>query len=251
MKFTYTGDSHKHSLETLNLLYEHDDFMLSIKTVIDLGCGNGDDLEWWANRKTRDDNPQPLNIKCTGVDLLPISPLIKHYSKMDYQQVNFENAIQPIKNGYDILWCHDAFQYALNPLATLKHWWEIASPGAMLYICVPITERIHRRQLDYHLPSGCYYHYSMVSLIYMLASNGWDCRSGFFKQGIDDTWIHAMVYKSNQEPLDTTEANWHKLSELKLVPESADSSIYSHGYLRQQDLIVPWVDHSLMSMAVQ
>ena len=42
--FTKAGDSHKHSLETLNALYQYDDFMSSIGTLVDLGCGNGDDL---------------------------------------------------------------------------------------------------------------------------------------------------------------------------------------------------------------
>jgi hypothetical protein len=28
-------------------------------------------------------------------------------------------------------------------------------------------------------------------------------------------------------------------------------SIFAHNYLRQQDLVVPWIDHSLMSMAVK
>ena len=60
--FAHPGDSHQHSLETLNQLYEYDDFMLSLRTMVDLGCGSGDDLAWWATRTTRDDNPQPLNI---------------------------------------------------------------------------------------------------------------------------------------------------------------------------------------------
>jgi SAM-dependent methyltransferase len=251
MKFAHPGDSHKHSLSTLNQLFEYDDFMLSIRTVIDLGCGIGDDLEWWATRTTRDENPEPLNIRCTGVDLAADLLLTRRYNNVFYQSADFEGKIAPISQGYDVLWCHDAFQFAQNPVATLKHWWEIASPGAMLYICVPITQRIHQRQLDYHLSNGCYYHHTLVSLIHMLATNGWDCRSGFFKQSPSDSWIHAAVYKGAQQPLDPKNTDWHRLSELKLLPESADASIYSHGYLRQQDLIIPWLDHSLMSMAVR
>jgi hypothetical protein len=85
----------------------------------------------------------------------------------------------------------------------------------------------------------------------MLATAGWDCNSGFFKQTPSDPWIHAAVYKSAHAPQDPKSTDWHKLSELKLLPQSADRSVYSHGYLRQQDLIVPWLDHSLMSMAVK
>jgi hypothetical protein len=82
-----------------------------------------------------------------------------------------------------------------------------------------------------------------------LATAGWDCRSGFFKQTPAEPWIHAVVYKSSHKPLDPKTATWHQLSELNLLPDSANRSIYAHNYLRQQDLIVPWLDQSLLSMA--
>ena len=91
----------------------------------------------------------------------------------------------------------------------------------------------------------------MVSLIYMLATCGWDCRSGFFKQSPTDNWLHACVYKSDIAPMDPKTTDWYKLSELKLVPESADKSIHAKGYLDQQDLVVQWLDHSLTSMAIK
>jgi ubiquinone/menaquinone biosynthesis C-methylase UbiE len=225
--------------------------MYSISTVVDLGCGLGDDLQWWATRTTNDEPPVPLDIKCTGIDLADQLSLTKKYNNVSYQQRDFESFIEQPEKGFDILWCHNAFQFAVNPVQTLSRWWDIASPGAMLYICVPITQRIHRHQLDYYLPAGNYYHYSMVNLMYMLATAGWDCRSGFFKQSPNDNWLHAVVYKSSQEPLDPKTASWYRLSELKLLPESADVSINAHGHLEQQDLLVPWIDHSLMSMAVR
>jgi len=251
MTFAYPGDSHQHSLKTLNVLYEHDDFMASIRNVIDLGCGTGEDLVWWATRTTRDEIPEPLNIQCTGVDLSAKSVLLKNHSNIIYEQTDFEQEIKQCPDGFDVLWCHDSFQYAKNPLQTLSRWWHLASDGAMLCISVPITQRMHRRQFDYYLSSGCYYHYSLVSLIYLLATTGWDCRSGFFKQIPQDPWLHAVVYKSSHEPLDPATATWYRLSELKLVPESADASIHAHGYLNQQDLVLPWIDHSLMSMAIR
>ena len=249
--FIHPGDSHRHSLKTLNRLYEYDDFMASIKTVLDLGCGSGNDLEWWATRTTRDEVPQPLNIQCTGVDLAPKLSLTKRHDNVFYQSGDFEDTIPASSEGFDVLWCHDSFQYAHAPVKTLSNWWHLASPGAMLYLAVPVTQRVHRSQLDYHLPSGCYYHHTMVSLIYQLATAGWDCGSGFFRQAPTDPWIHAVVYKSTHEPQDTKTTTWHTLSELGLLPESAMKSIHAHNYLRQQDLVVPWVDHSLMSMAVK
>jgi SAM-dependent methyltransferase len=248
MTFVHPGDSHLHSLEILNWLYEYDDFMASIQTVVDLGCGTGDDLTWWATRTTRDDNPQPLNIACTGVDLHDALPITQDYANIAYQSADFEGAIQSPDRGFDILWCHDAFQYARDPLGTLSRWWHMASEGAMLAISVPVTQRIHHRQLDYALPAGQYFHHSMVSLIHMLASTGWDCSAGFFKQIPTDPWIHAIVYKSRHEPLDPRTANWHRLVELELLPESANASVFAHNYLRQQDLVLPWLDRTLISM---
>lgn len=249
--FIHPGDSHRHSLETLNQFYEYDDFMASIKTVLDIGCGTGDDLKWWATRTTRDDNPQPLNIRCTGIDLAPNLILTKQHNNMFYQSGDFEGTILPPPQGFDVLWCHDSFQYAHAPVATLSNWWHLASSGAMLYLAVPATQRIHRSQLDYHLLSGCYYHHTMVSLIYQLATAGWDCASGFFKQTTADSWIHAVVYKSAHNPQNPKNTTWHSLSELGLLPESAMKSVHAHNYLRQQDLVVPWLDHSLTSMALK
>lgn len=249
--FTRVGDSHQHSLETLNALYEYDDFMSSIGTLVDLGCGNGDDLEWWATRTTRDDNPIPLNIQCTGVDLQPTLPVSKKYRNIIYRSGDFENEIIAPPSLYDVLWCHDSFQYAINPLKTLSNWWHIASPGAMLVIIVPQTTNFRIKQMMFEQRSGCFYHHTLVSLIHMLAVNGWDCHSGFFQKQPMEPWIKAVVYKSDQEPLDPKTTDWYKLAELGLLPDSANKGIKAHGYLRQQDLLLPWIDKSLTWMGQQ
>ena len=224
--------------------------MLSLRTMVDLGCGSGDDLAWWATRTTRDDNPQPLNIKCYGIDL-GTNPLVTNeHENILYQQCNFEDTIVIPDGGFDVLWCHDAFQYAVNPIQTLSNWWHIASPGGMLALTVPVTQQIHRRQLSYVLPNGYYYHHTMVSLMYMLATAGWDCGAGFFKQTLTEPWIHAVVYKSNQPPQNPRDIDWNTLVEFNLLPQSAIKSIYTHSALRQQDLVIPWIDGSLSSMAV-
>lgn len=236
------------SLSILNALREYDDFMESIKTLVDLGCGSGDDLIWWATAATREDVPKPLNIKCTGVDKLDRLSLTQKYSNIIYQCNDFEKKINPPKELFDVLWCHDAFQYCINPIETLVNWRQIASDGAMLMIAVPQTIQIHRRQLNYFLPSGVYYHHTMISLIYMLSASGWDCNTGFFQQLPNDPWIRAVVYKSNNEPLDPKTTTWYELAETKLLPDSASKSILAYGYPRHQDLILPWIDKSFADL---
>ena len=239
-------ESHQHSLETLNTLQEYDEFMESIKTLADLGCGSGLDLKWWATRTTREDNPQPLNIKCTGIDINESLPIARNYNNIVYQKTNFEdldNLSQ--KNQFDVLWSHDSFQYAINPVQTLSNWWNMATNGAMLILIVPQTTNIHQHKLAFTQESGSYYHHTVVSLIHQLAVSGWDCHSGFFLKRPQDPWLHAVVYKSVLGPQDPRTTSWHKLSELGLLPESAERSIYARDDLHQQDLVLPWLDGSL------
>ena len=82
----------------------------------------------------------------------------------------------------------------------------------------------------------------------MLAIAGWDCAGGFFRETPNDPCIHAVVYKGAQEPQDPRKTSWYDLAESNLLPESAAKSVNAHGYLRQQDLTVPWLDHSLTWM---
>lgn len=246
MFFQNHEQSHAHSLETLNWLYEHDDFMASIDTLIDLGCGSGLDLEWWATRTTRDDTPQPLNINCTGLDLAESLSIARRYPNAVYQRNNFEQQIYtPKKKKYDVLWCHDAFQYAINPLQTLKLWWDIAEPGAMLCLIVPQTTNIEHRKLKFIQPTGCYYHYTIVNLMHMLAVSGWDCESGFFKKSPNDPWLHAVVYRSDRGPQDPATTSWYQLAEQGLLPKSAANSVQRHGYVVQDELVLPWLDKNL------
>jgi hypothetical protein len=239
----------RHSLEILNTLYEFDDFMASIKTLVDLGCGNGEDLEWWATRTTRDEVPVPLNIRCCGVDLHDQLPVARKYPNITYQKTNFEREIHPFKKSkFDVLWCHDSFQYSIDPIGTVARWKTIASDGAMLIISVPQTTNFVQKQMAFEQHSGCYYHHTMVSLMHTLAINGWDCRNGYFLKSPTDNWVNAIVYNTDIEPMDPRTTSWHDLSALGLLPESADKSIMSHNYLRQQDLVVPWIDKSLTWM---
>jgi SAM-dependent methyltransferase len=249
--FRNSEESHQHSLQTLNQLYQYDDFMDSIKTVADLGCGAGEDLVWWATRPMRNDPSVKLNIKCQGIDILGRLPIAYQHPNITYQRADFEGKIQPITGKFDILWCHDAFQYAINPFQTLINWRDISSTGAMLALTVPQTTNIHQKDLDFTQRDGCYYHYTIVSLIHMLAMTGWDCKAGFFKKNPNDNWLHAIVYKSDQVPFNLKTTRLYDLVASKLLPDSADKSILAKGFLDQKDLILPWLDKSLHKMNTQ
>ena len=237
--------SHRHSLETLNCLYEYDDFMRSISTLIDMGCGSGLDLEWWATRTTRDEAATPLNIRCLGVDMAKELPIAHRYPNIQYCSQDFEIPIKMHKHKYDIVWCHNAFQYVMDPFNTLAKWWKIMSDGGMLAIVVPQTTNLEFNVQAFDQYDYCYYNWTMVSLLHMLAVSGFDCKEGFFKKNPNDQWLHAVVYKSNHEPMNPKTTRWYDLCDRNLLPESAEKSIQKYGYLRQRDLILPWLDKSL------
>ena len=243
--FRNAEESHQHSKKTLEALYNYSDFMNSIKTVVDLGCGTGLDTEWWATRCSSDGLNKPLDIKCVGVDLADNFPMANRYPNVTYQKIDFEDEISATLDKFDILWSHDSFQYAINPIQTLVNWRNISSKNAMLCLIVPQTTNVTGPTLDFSLQSGCYYNHTMVSLIYQLAVAGWDCGSGFFKKEPNDPWLHAVVYRGEHEPLNPKTTTWYHLADMGLLPGRVVLAVQTYGYLRQQDLIVPWLDRSL------
>ena len=62
----------------------------------------------------------------------------------------------------------------------------------------------------------------------------------------NDPWIHAVVYKSEHPPMDPRTTRWYDLAEKNLLPESAAESVNRRGFLAQPDLLLPWIDKSLM-----
>jgi hypothetical protein len=121
----------------------------------------------------------------------------------------------------------------------------------MLAIVVPQTTNFQARQQAFSQATGVYYHHTLVSLIHMLAVAGWDCRSGFFKKMPNDPWLHAVVYKSSYKPMNPKSTTWYELVDKQLLPESADACVNRHSELRQQELLLPWLDKSLIHYGLQ
>lgn len=247
--FPSPEQSHQHSLHTLEALYEYDDFMESVAIMADLGCGQGLDLEWWATRTTRGEQRRPLNIKSIGIDKPANLGMASKYPKIQYQSQNFETDILRQKQPFDLLWCHDAFQFVTNPFATLRIWWHSMAKNGMLVIIVPQTTNLEYRVQAFDQRAYCYYHWTVVNLMHVLAVSGFDCKDGFFLKTPQDPWLHAVVYRSDKDPQDPAVTSWYQLADQALLPESAMQSINKYGYLRQRDLVLPWLDRSIMSFA--
>lgn len=225
----------------LNQLYEYDSFLDSLTTIADMGCGIGADITWWANLTTRDDPPVPHNYQCYAVDK-DASKLKRVPDLPNIVKVNrdFNQTCLPVK--IDLMWAYDSLQYSPNPLETLKVWNNMMNVDGMLVLAVPQHSGVQDGRYFSKSHSGCFYHYTPVNLLYMLAVNGFDCRDAYLLKQFNDPWIYAAVYKSPIPPMDPAQTTWVDLLDKKLLHPSIEQSIISNGYVRQEEIVIPWLD---------
>jgi SAM-dependent methyltransferase len=245
--FNNEHQSHAHSLEILNLINRYEDFMDSISTVADMGCGIGADIIW-ANATYIEtsvdgiyETERKRNLKCYAVD--------KNTTQIDKDTLppnvnvitaDFERRCLPIP--VDMIWCHNSFQYAVNPMATLKLWNEQMNENGMLYICIPYQSTYQNNRLVLRSNSYNYYNHNFLSMVYMLAVNGFDCRDAYFLKRRENPWLHIAVYKGHHKPMDPAETSWYDIAERNLINDYMKNSLHKYGYIRQEDILYAWLD---------
>ena len=241
--FNNAHESHAHSLIVLNLLKEHDTFMESISSVADMGAGAGMDCVWWNNATTRDTPSEPLNLKVFAVDR--VAPTFDFELPERVVPVTRDFEKPCLSTTVDVIWCHDAFQFALNPVLTLKVWNTQLNENGLLYIGMPLLNYNKYNRWQSYGRNFQYYNHSFLGLVYMLAVNGFDCRDAYFRKQTDDPWLHAAVFKTAQEPRDPATTTWYDLVEAGLINESLANSLRTFGHVREQDALFPWLDKAL------
>ena len=241
--FNNAHQSHEHSLVVLNELREHDTFMESVGSVADMGAGGCLDALWWSTITTRDDVPEPLNLKCYAVDRDPQRVDFDLPTNLSYLQRDFEKPCLP--SEVDVIWCHDAFQYALNPINTLRVWNQQMNVNGLLYIGLPLLSYMEYGRYHSVARSHHYYNHNFLSMVYMLAVNGFDCKDAYFRKAKDDPWLHIAVFKTDIQPMNPSITSWYDLIELGLVSDTLSNSFRTFGYIREQDALFPWLDKSL------
>jgi SAM-dependent methyltransferase len=235
--------SHEHSLSILNTLVEYDSFLDNLSVVADMGCGSGLDARWWATLESRDDPPEPRNYVVYAVD--------RNIKQIDYDTSEYKNLIvlendfeaTPIPRKVDLIWSHDSFQYARDPIKCLAGWKRILQENGMLVMAVPQTtyldETIGQWVVSNH--NYQYHSFNLLNLIYMLAMAGFDCNDAYFFRQPNSPWLFAAVYASQHAPIEPP-ASWYDLAERGLVNESIMNSLNKYGYVRLEDVVVRWLD---------
>ncbi len=234
--------SHNHSLVTLNLLDQFDDFKLSIKHMADFGCGKGLDLEFWANMHewTEDGEPGPkLNFNCVGFDLdaeknTPSRKNIK-YKNHDF---NTNDIIWSVP--FDVVWCHNVMQHIYSPIEFLGRVNRAMSIGSMLYLCVPSTISVYQNRFQNYTPGQNYNTFTVSQILYLLALNGFDVKDFYLQKEKYTDLIQVLTYKEREPlPYDTS---WYGMVDMDILNENMKEVVLGNGILSDQGLVTKWLD---------
>lgn len=236
----------RHSLSILETIQQYDTFLESLKHIAIMGCGSGEDVVWWATLLNNDNPPQPYNFSCHAVD--------KDSSKLAQIRSDLNN-IHKINNAFDdehlfsvpmdFVWAHDCLHYSSNPLLTLRRWNGYMKENAMLALSVPQHTGVEYDRQYSRGYNNCYFHYTPISLIYMLAVNGFDCRDAYLLKRFQDPWINMAVYKTSVAPMDPDTTTWFDLIDKNLLHPSIVDSLNANGHLKQEEIVMPWLDKEL------
>jgi SAM-dependent methyltransferase len=235
----------RHSLSVLELIQQYDTFLEGIKHVADMGCGAGEDIQWWATLTNNNPIPEPYNFNCFAVDKdaskLAQIPIRKNLHKVN--EAFDKQYLFPVQ--IELMLAHDSLQYSTNPLHTLKMWNEYMKTNGMLILSVPQHTGIAYDQQYSRGYNGCYIHYNPIMLIYMLAVNGFDCRDAYLLKKFQEPWIDMVVYKSDVLPMNPDTTTWFDLIDKELLHPSMVNSLNANGYLKQEEIVMPWLDKEL------
>ena len=207
-----------------------------------MGCGTGQDITWWATLETRDDPPAPYNYNCFAVDKdaskLNLIPDLANIRKINK---NFNDyPLFPV--SIDLMFAHDSLQYSHNPLETLKLWNQSMTVNGMLLLSIPQSNGVEYNRYFARTYDHCYYNFTPGNLIYMLAVNGFDCKDAYLLKRFNDPWINLAVYKSDIEPMDPATTGLFDLIDTGLLNQTVVDSIFRNGFIKQEDIIYPWLD---------
>jgi hypothetical protein len=236
--------SHEHSLEVLNEIYGYDSFLDGIRSMADMGCGAGLDVNWWATLETRDYPSVPRDIKVYAVDnnIKQLELDIGEIKNVIPIDGDFTKRIVPVE--VDLIWSHDSFQFVKDPFECLRIWRNTLNVNGMLMLTIPQTTYMYNNRLVVSNYDHQYHSYNILNLIYILAVSGFDCRDAYFYRKENSPWLYAGVYACDHEQLPPN-PTWYDLAERRLINDSIINSVNRYGYARLEDVVVSWFDKNL------
>lgn len=210
-------------------------------TVLDVGYGSGKHAAWWNTRRPWNQKEEfaPFT-ECVGIDLFEPDPEFKNqfkYELGDYHKLPWD------KHKFDIIWSHYSLQYSTNPHKALWEWRRVLKPTGRLYLTVPSHDYYNRSTVYHRVEHYTGSVFTVTSLLYMLALNGYNTREAKIYRSKSEPFIRIDVPVNAliKKPLNNLEVSLYNLAEQKLLPPHVEHAVLKTGILKDEDLITMWI----------
>jgi SAM-dependent methyltransferase len=209
-------------------------------TVLDVGCGTGQQANWWGTRRPWNEKEEfaPFT-QCKAIDL--IIPDNDYNSDFEFVQGDFHK-LPWSKHTFDIVWSHYSLQYSINPHKALWEWRRVLKPDGRLYLTVPSHDYWFKDNIYHQVEHNWGSTFTLASLIYMLALCGYDTAQGAYFKSKTEPYIRVDVPVNSKikKPLDNLEVSLYDLIDLKLLPPHLEEAVSKKGIIRDEDFIIMW-----------
>lgn len=211
--------------------------------VLDVGCGDGIQAEWWASRQPPDAEDRydiKPSVECHGVDLFPpSSDLVNkfYYKQGDYHNLTYKDS------QFDIVWSHFSLEYSPTPFKALAEWRRVCKPDGHLYLTIPGSFKKKFGRIHTGIKPGQQSWFTVPMLMYMLAYTGWSPKNSFFEQDFKNGVIRGLIAANPEQStaIDPVTTNLYEMAEKGVFNEWCNAMINDTGTFDESRLVITWV----------
>jgi SAM-dependent methyltransferase len=233
------ASSNLHASNYLEMVFQFEEMLESIDSVLDVGCADGYSSSYWAEAGILDDeeNLVPLNINVTAIDKQNTFDESNQHKNINFIQTDWMS-FEP-KETYDVIWAHNVLHLAQDPLQFLHKMNNLCNEGGMLCLSFPTLVNTFYAEPDYRIYTEAQHQITIISLIHMLVLSGFNCNDGYFLKEPNSNIINALVYKDTDKLYNYNEISLYELNDM--FPQSVQNQLTKFGYITNKNLLLTWL----------
>lgn len=213
-------------------LENYPETMGSLTSLAILGVDNGEIIDAFSVME----NPhgKPYTYKIFAVDNK--NEILGKYRKirrLQFVGVDFYDDLH-MPQQVDMIYT-EKFHLSYNPYRFISNANRCMTDGGILCFNVATLISTEYNRITHISSNDQPFAWTIPGLIYMLASNGFECTH--FRKNTDS--IDVLVYKKT-DPMDRPTC--YELSDRGLLTDSMKESVLKHGVITDEELVITWID---------